>query len=175
MRIGLLETLLEMGGRIQIRNKRKKAGEAVGDLIVESSELKGVVIPPTRAPSMIDEFPILSIAAAKAKGTTQMLGLSELRLKESDRLSAIAEGLKICGTQVKIEKNNLIVRGAEKIIPNDAEIKTQMDHRIAMSFLIMGMAANSPIHIDDGDFIKSSFPNFIDNMNKLGGKISKKI
>ncbi len=175
LRTGLLETLLEMGGRIQIRNKRKKAGEAVGDLIVESSELKGVVIPPTRAPSMIDEFPILSIAAAKAKGTTQMLGLSELRLKESDRLSAIAEGLKICGTQVKIEKNNLIVRGAEKIIPNDAEIKTQMDHRIAMSFLIMGMAANSPIHIDDGDFIKSSFPNFIDNMNKLGGKISKKV
>ena len=174
LRIGLLETLLEMGGRIQVKNKRKEAGEAVGDLIVESSELKGVVIPPTRAPSMIDEYPILSIAAAKAKGTTKMLGLSELRLKESDRLSAIVEGLKICGTKVNIEDNNLIVAGSEKIIPKNSEIKTKMDHRIAMSFLIMGMVSNTPIKIDDGDHIKSSFPNFIDNMNKLGGKIFKR-
>lgn len=171
-RAGLYTTLLEMGAKITFANKRDESGEPVADLIVEGSELKGVTVPPERAPSMIDEYPILAAAASCANGTTHMLGLGELRVKESDRLTLMADGLKRCGVKVEVQGDDLIVHGNGKPPQGGATVETAMDHRIAMSFLVLGSASAEPICIDDGSFIATSFPKFIEVMNQLNMKIS---
>jgi len=167
-RTGLIETLLEMGAKLTFANKHEENGEPVADLMIEGSELKGVTVPAARAPSMIDEYPILAAAAACAQGTTRMLGLAELRVKESDRLALMAGGLQRCGVKVEIEGDDLIVHGTGKAPTGNAVIDTAMDHRIAMSFLVLGSAAKEPIRIDDGRFIDTSFPGFVTMMNGLG-------
>jgi 3-phosphoshikimate 1-carboxyvinyltransferase len=172
-RAGLIETLVEMGAKITRTNQRDESGEPVADLVVEGSELKGITVPASRAPSMIDEYPILAMAAACANGTTRMLGLAELRVKESDRLTLVADGLKRCGVKVEIEGDDLIVHGTGQPPSGGAIIETMMDHRIAMSFLVLGSTAREAIRIDDGSFIGTSFPDFSDVMNKAGTKIAE--
>jgi len=130
-------------------------------------------VPPERAPSMIDEYPILAVAAAFASGTTRMRGLSELRVKESDRLAAVARGLQACGVKLEIEGDDLIVHGTGKPPAGGASIAVNLDHRIAMAFLVMGMAAEQPVTVDDGAAIETSFPGFADLMNGLGAKIGE--
>jgi 3-phosphoshikimate 1-carboxyvinyltransferase len=169
LRIGLYDTLLEMGANIKFVNKRVVAGEQIADLQVKYSKLKGVEVPANRAPSMIDEYPILSIASACASGKTLMHGLEELRVKESDRLQAIVDGLKLCGVTCDSGDDWLEVTGGE--VTGGVIIATHMDHRIAMSFLVMGMIAQKAITVDDGEMINTSFPNFVSLMNGLGGKI----
>jgi 3-phosphoshikimate 1-carboxyvinyltransferase len=165
-RIGLIETLLEMGARIEITNRRSSGGEEIGDLIVRHSELKGVEVPAARAPSMIDEYPILAVAAAFARGTTAMRGLEELRVKESDRLEAVARGLKVNGVKYTIEGDDLLVEGGA--VPGGGTVATHMDHRIAMSFLTMGLASEKPVTADDVTMIATSFPEYQDLMAGLG-------
>jgi 3-phosphoshikimate 1-carboxyvinyltransferase len=171
-RIGLIDTLIEMGGSVEILNARVEAGEKVGDLRVKHSHLKGVTVPASRAPSMIDEYPILSVAAAFAEGETRMLGLAELRVKESDRLATMAQGLAACGIDVTEGQDSLIVHGGDKPA-GGVRIPVRLDHRIGMSFLILGMAAKKPVEIDDAEAIATSFPGFVDLMNKLGAAIAK--
>ncbi len=166
-RAGLYETLIEMGADITFDNQRQEGGEPVADLVVKGSKLKGITIPAERAPNMIDEYPVLAVAAACAAGATRMCGLGELRVKESDRLALMADGLKRCGVQVEIDGDDLIVHGMVSP-PGGATIETAMDHRIAMSFLVLGCAAQQPIRIDDGGFIATSFPGFVELMNGLG-------
>jgi 3-phosphoshikimate 1-carboxyvinyltransferase len=170
-RAGLYATLIEMGASIDIRNMRESGGEPVADLVVRSSALKGVDVPAERAPSMIDEYPVLAVAAAFAEGRTVMRGLSELKVKESDRLSAIAIGLNACGAKVEVDGDTLIVEGRGGGPDGGATIETQMDHRIAMSFLVMGLAAREPVVIDDVSMIATSFPTFVDSMRALGALI----
>jgi 3-phosphoshikimate 1-carboxyvinyltransferase len=160
-----------MGASIAIENQRIEAGEKVGDLRVKHSTLKGVTVPAERAPSMIDEYPILAVAAAFAEGETRMLGLGELRVKESDRLGAMARGLAHCGVDVEEGKDWLLVRGTGKKPKGGAKIAVNLDHRPAMSFLVLGMAASAPVGIDDGSPIDTSFPGFADLMNGLGATI----
>lgn len=160
LRDGIITTLREMGGKIEIVNEREVGGEKVGDLIVESSELKGIEIPAHRAPSMIDEYPILAIAAANAKGTTKMNGLAELKVKESNRLLMIAQNLENCGATLKMGDDYLEVQGGVSQTKSIVKIKTAMDHRIAMSFLVMGLTLENGIEIDDSEMIKTSFPTF---------------
>jgi 3-phosphoshikimate 1-carboxyvinyltransferase len=169
-RTGLVDTLIEMGADITVENRRTGGGEDVGDLRVRHSQLKGVRVPPDRAPSMIDEFPVLSIAASFAEGTTRMEGLDELRVKESDRLAAVEAGLRANGVDARSGKDWLEVTGSKA--PGGGTVVTHMDHRIAMSFLVMGMASKSPVTIDDSRFIMTSFPGFADLMNSLGGAIA---
>jgi 3-phosphoshikimate 1-carboxyvinyltransferase len=171
-RAGLIESLIEMGAKITFANQREEGGEPVADINVESGALKGIAIPPERAPSMIDEYPILAVVASCAVGTTRMMGLGELRVKESDRLTLMASGLKHCGVQVEIEGDDLIVHGTGKPPLGGATIETAMDHRIAMSFLVLGCAAERAVRIDDGSFIATSFPGFTAMMNGLGAKIT---
>jgi 3-phosphoshikimate 1-carboxyvinyltransferase len=172
-RIGLIDTLLEMGADIQVLNRREEAGEPVGDLRVRASKLQGVTVPASRAPSMIDEYPILSIAAAFADGETKMLGLAELRVKESDRLGTMAQGLAACGVDVTEGEDSLTVRGSKGAKPKGgATIAVKLDHRIAMSFLVLGLAAQQVIRIDDGAAIDTSFPGFVALMNRLGAAIT---
>ena len=171
-RAGLFETLREMGAAILYENPRQEGGEAVADLIVSGSDLSGIEVPADRAPSMIDEYPVLSIAAACARGTTRMRGLGELRVKESDRLTLMAQGLAQCGVKVEIEGDDLIVHGIGAPPRGGATITTAMDHRIAMSFLILGTRSAEPISVDDGSFIATSFPGFVPMMQKLGAKIA---
>jgi 3-phosphoshikimate 1-carboxyvinyltransferase len=170
-RAGLYATLIEMGAGIDIRNMREEGGEPVADLVVRASALKGVDVPEARAPSMIDEYPVLAVVAAFAEGRTVMRGLSELKVKESDRLSAIATGLLACGAKVVVEGDTLIVGGMPGGPPGGATIATHMDHRIAMSFLVMGLATHEPIAVDDAAMIATSFPNFIESMRALGAVI----
>ena len=168
-RTGLIETLLEMGADIQISNRRNSGGEEIGDLTVRHSELHGVEVPAERAPSMIDEYPILAIAAAFARGKTVMRGLEELRVKESDRLQAIARGLEQNGVAFEIEKDDLIVdRSGSNGVPGGGRVSTHMDHRIAMSFLTMGLASRQPVTVDDATMIATSFPEYRDLMAGLG-------
>jgi 3-phosphoshikimate 1-carboxyvinyltransferase len=171
-RAGLIETLIEMGAPITLADRRDEGGEPVADLIVKAGALKAVTVPPERAPSMIDEYPILAVAAACAAGTTRMRGLGELRVKESDRLALMAEGLKRCGVKVEVEGDDLIVHGDGAPPEGGTTVATSMDHRIAMSFLVLGMASRQPVRIDDGAFIATSFPDFTGTMNRLGGRIS---
>jgi 3-phosphoshikimate 1-carboxyvinyltransferase len=171
-RIGLFETLIEMGGSIEILNRDEQAGEPVGDIRVKASRLKGVSVPAARAPSMIDEYPILAVAASFAEGNTVMQGLAELRVKESDRLGAVARGLAACGVAVSEGKDSLTVTGRGKKPAGGAKIMADLDHRIAMAFLILGMAAERPVAIDDGSPIDTSFPGFMTLMNRLGGRLS---
>lgn len=172
LRTGLYETLQEMGGDIAFINERIVAGEKVADIRVKHSVLRGVEVPEERAPSMIDEYPILSIAASVAEGATVMKGLQELRVKESDRLSAVAEGLKACGVKVQETEDTLTVRGIAGAVTGGGLVKTHMDHRMAMSFLIMGMVSERPVTVDDAGMIATSFPVFIELMNNLGADIA---
>lgn len=172
-RTGLFTTLLEMGADLQL-TPTPAAGEARATLTVRATALKGIDVPADRAPSMIDEYPILAIAAACAVGTTRMRGLGELRVKESDRLAMMANGLKSAGVHVEIDGDDLIVHGTGRPPHGGCTIATAMDHRIAMSFLVLGMVSETPIEIDDGSFIETSFPHFTDLMNQAGAVISIK-
>ena len=177
-RTGLLLTLQEMGGRIDILNPRNAGGEDVADLRVRSSELRGVTVPAARAPSMIDEYPVLAVAASLAEGETLMQGLEELRVKESDRLAAVARGLEANGVDCTEGEATLAVRGRPggKGLgggPNGAgTVKTHLDHRIAMSFLVLGLATEKPVTIDDQAMIATSFPEFMGLMTRLGAEIA---
>lgn len=170
-RIGLVETLIEMGGDIEITDRVEKNGEEVGTITVKSSALKGVNVPASRAPSMIDEYPILSVAAACAKGETVMNGIEELRVKETDRVAAMEAGLEACGVNVTSNESQMIVSGNRDAIKGNATITTHMDHRIAMSFLVLGLVAQDDITIDDISMIDTSFPTFIDQMVQIGADI----
>ncbi len=167
LRTGLLTTLREMGATIEALEKRDDGGEEVADLRIRTSVLKGVDVPPERAPSMIDEYPVLAVAASFAEGITRMRGLKELRVKESDRLVATAEMLRANGVGVEIEGDDLIVQGKGRP-PGGGEVKTHMDHRIAMAALVMGLASENPVRIDDGAFIATSFPGFVELMRSVG-------
>jgi 3-phosphoshikimate 1-carboxyvinyltransferase len=173
-RIGLIETLREMGADITLGGRREEAGEPVADLRVRGGRLTGVEVPAARAPSMIDEYPILSVAAALAKGSTVMRGLGELRVKESDRLAAVATGLRACGVEVEDGPDHLAVHGGPGRPRGGAEIAANLDHRIAMAFLVMGMVAAKPVSVDDGSPIETSFPGFATLMNGLGARIAPK-
>jgi 3-phosphoshikimate 1-carboxyvinyltransferase len=172
LRTGLLTTLREMGAQILLENEREFGGEMVADLRVRHSALKGVEVPAERVPSMIDEFPILSIAAAFSEGRTVMRGLEELRVKESDRLAAIASGLSACGVRIEETADSLAIegRGGDGVI-GGGPVETHMDHRIAMSFLILGLASRDPVSVDDGTMIATSFPDFETLMSGLGATI----
>lgn len=174
-RTGLILTLQEMGAKIDVLNARQAGGEDVADLRVRHSELKGVTVPEERAPSMIDEYPVLAVAAAFAEGETVMNGLDELRVKESDRLSAVANGLKLNGVDCDEGEMSLRVRGRPdgKGLGNasDAAVTTHLDHRIAMSFLVMGLVSEHPVTVDDATMIATSFPEFTDLMTGLGAEI----
>ncbi len=171
-RIGLYTTLQEMGADIEFQNKRIEGGEPVADLVVKGTgSLRGIDVPEDRVPSMIDEFPILAVAAACAEGTTNMKGLKELRVKESDRLLMMANGLKACGINLEMGEDSLKINSNGKSCMGGAHIETALDHRIAMSFLVLGTTSEEPIEIDDAAPIKTSFPNFIELMNDLGADI----
>ncbi len=170
-RTGLFETLREMGGDLQITNERTEGGEPVGDITATYTGLRGVVVPGARAPSMIDEYPVLAVAAACASGTTRMLGLAELRVKESDRLSATAALLGVNGVRVEMEADTLAVHGGNAV-PGGGLVATHMDHRIAMSALALGLASREPVRVDDSGFIDTSFPGFADLMRSLGAIIA---
>jgi len=167
LRTGLLTTLREMGASIEELEKRDDGGEEIADLRVRTSALKGVDVPPERAPAMIDEYPVLAVAASFAEGTTRMRGLKELRVKESDRLTATAEMLRANGVAVEIEGDDLIVQGRGRPA-GGGEVKTQMDHRIAMAALVMGLGTDNPVRIDDSAFIATSFPGFVELMRSAG-------
>ncbi|MEY4706402.1 MAG: 3-phosphoshikimate 1-carboxyvinyltransferase [Pseudomonadota bacterium] len=168
-RTGLIQTLLEMGAKIEVRNRRTSGGEEIGDLVVRHCELKGVEVPADRAPSMIDEYPILAVAAAFATGKTAMRGLEELRVKESDRLEAVALGLMLNGVRYEIEGDDLLIEGmGPDGVPGGGTVPTHMDHRIAMSFLTMGLASQQPVTVDDVTMIATSFPEYQDLMKGLG-------
>ncbi len=173
-RTGLIETLHEMGAGLRILNPRNSGGEIIGDMRAETSALRGVVVPASRAPSMIDEYPVLAVIAAFAEGTTRMEGLAELRVKESDRLAAVAEGLAACGVTVRAGEDWLEVEGSGGApVPGGAEVKTHMDHRIAMAFLVLGLNAQAPVRVDDGAMIATSFPEFATLMRGLGAQIAE--
>jgi 3-phosphoshikimate 1-carboxyvinyltransferase len=167
LRTGIITTLLEMGARIRIENQQLQAGEIVGDIIVESSNLQGVEVPANRAATMIDEYPILAIASANASGTTIMRGLSELKIKESNRLASTCNNLIKCGVEAKIENDDLIVKGGINQPKTLTTIETAMDHRMAMSFLILGTKLNQGLIIDDSSMIATSFPCFLATSQKL--------
>ncbi len=171
-RSGFVETVREMGGEIELIDLRHEGGEPVADLRVRSSALKGLRVPPERAPSMIDEYPMLACLAAFAEGETRMEGLSELKVKESDRLAATEAGLKACGVEAYVEGDDLIVRGAGGEVKGGGLVKTHMDHRIAMAFLTLGLGARSPVTVDDTAMIATSFPSFAALMSSLGAVFS---
>jgi len=172
LRAGLYTTLIEMGADITFENQRDLSGEPTADIRVRHSKLSGVTVPPARVPSMIDEFPILSVAASFADGPTFMSDLDELRVKESDRLAAIVAGLQAAGVDVEMGENTLLVRGRTDRKPKGGcMVTTHLDHRIAMSFLVMGMATLEPVMVDDADTINTSFPGFGDLLNSLGADI----
>lgn len=174
LRTGLFTTLQEMGADLVISNVRESSGEQVGDITARHSPvMKGVVVPPERAPAMIDEYPILAVAAAFASGETIMRGVGEMRVKESDRIALTAAGLEACGVDVEEEPEGFIVRGTGQAPRGGAMVETHGDHRIAMSHLILGMAAQSPVSIDEPGMIATSFPGFADMMRGLGGTIGE--
>ena len=171
-RVGLIETLIEMGADIAIDNRRKVGGEDVGDIRARASRLKGVTVPKGRAPSMIDEFPILAVAAAFAEGDTLMEGIGELRVKESDRIAAIVAGLVANGVVAEEGPESLLVHGGAPST-GGGTVATKLDHRIAMSFVVFGLAAAKPVTIDDASPIATSFPEFIPLMTGLGAKLDE--
>jgi 3-phosphoshikimate 1-carboxyvinyltransferase len=172
LRTGLFDTLTEMGAELSLLQERIEGGEPVADLRLRTSALRGVEVPAERAPRMIDEYPVLAVAAAFAKGRTVMHGLGELRVKESDRLSAIVQGLTACGVSVAVDGDTLAVDGLGAPPAGGAEIAAKLDHRIAMAFLVLGLAARRPVRIDDGATIATSFPGFVEAMNGLGASIA---
>jgi 3-phosphoshikimate 1-carboxyvinyltransferase len=170
-RIGLIETLREMGADLVIENLRELNGEPIGDVRVRYSQLTGVTVPAERAPSMIDEYPVLAAIAATARGETRMLGVGELRVKESDRLSATAAGLEACGVRVEADAETLTVHGGNRVIGNGQSgnaIVTNLDHRIAMAFAVLGLVSRDGVLLDDAAPIATSFPDFVPLMNGLG-------
>ena len=171
-RIGLIDTLIEMGADISIINDTVSGGERLGDVVVKSSELTGVTVPASRAPSMIDEYPVLAVAACFAKGTTRMEGIGELRVKECDRLAVVSDGLLANNVAVRSGSDWMEVDGAGQV-KGGGFVKTAMDHRIAMSFMVLGLCTQEPVSVDDGNIIATSFPEFEDLMNGLGCKISE--
>jgi 3-phosphoshikimate 1-carboxyvinyltransferase len=171
LRTGLFTTLREMGAAIEHSEVRGDTGEPMAQLRVRASKLRGVEVPAERAPSMIDEYLVLAVAAAFAEGTTIMRGLQELRVKESDRLEATAAMLRVNGVRVEISGNDMMVEGRGHV-PGGGLVATHMDHRIAMSALVMGLAADHPVKVDDTAFIATSFPDFIPMMRRLGAEFS---
>ncbi|MFM9938371.1 MAG: 3-phosphoshikimate 1-carboxyvinyltransferase [Hyphomicrobiaceae bacterium] len=169
-RTGFYTTLSEMGGDVAFLDKREEGGEPIADIRVRYNRLKGVRVPAARAPSMIDEYPILSVVAAFADGETRMEGLAELKVKESDRLAATAAGLDVNGVQSKIDGDTLIVVGGVGKAKGGGRVVTHMDHRIAMAFLILGLASDQPVEVDDMTFVATSFPEFRALMEQLGAK-----
>ncbi len=175
LRTGLFTTLQEMGGDLVISNVREESGEQVGDITARHSALKGVEVPPERAPSMIDEYPILAVAAAFADGATAMRGIGEMRVKESDRIALMAAGLASCGVGVEEEPEGLIVVGSARgnhAVVGGGRVTTKGDHRIAMSHLVMGLASEEPVAVDEPGMIATSFPGFVELMRGMGAEIS---
>jgi 3-phosphoshikimate 1-carboxyvinyltransferase len=170
-RVGLLETLREMGAEIEFLDLRNEGGEPVGDLRVKAGPLHGVRVPPERAPSMIDEYPTLAVIAAFAEGETRMEGLAELKVKESDRLAATAAGLAACGVEARVEGDDLIVNGRGDV-KGGGMVEAHMDHRIAMAFLVLGLGADTPVAVDDTSMIATSFPGFAHLMTSLGADLA---
>jgi 3-phosphoshikimate 1-carboxyvinyltransferase len=171
-RTGLIETLLEMGGDITIADRRTVGGEEVGDLRVRSSKLTGVTVPPERAPSMIDEYPVLAVAAAYAAGDTLMEGIGEMRVKESDRIAAVLAGLRANGITAEDTPESLLVHGNDTVA-GGGTVETKLDHRIAMSFLVLGLASEKPVTIDDARPIATSYPEFRNTMTGLGANFAE--
>lgn len=176
-RTGLITTLQEMGGDLTITNRRLEGGEELADIVVKSSRLKGITVPAERAPSMIDEYPVLAVAAAFAEGVTTMPGLHELRVKESDRLAAVVDGLDANGVENEHGKDEdgedwLKVVGNPGAVPGGGTVVTHLDHRIAMAFLVMGLASANPVTVDDGRVIATSFPAFEGLMSDLGARFT---
>ncbi len=171
-RIGLFHTLQQMGADIRFENERQAAGEPVADLRVVGGPLTAIEVPAERAPAMIDEYPILAVAAAAAKGRTVMRGLGELRVKESDRLAAVARGLAACGIAVEQGPDSLAVEGCAGRPPGGGRVASELDHRIAMAFLVLGLVADRPVTIDDGGPIGTSFPGFEALMTSVGGRFT---
>ncbi len=168
-RTGLFTTLIEMGGKITFENQRQECGEDVADIRAQYSELVGIEVPQDRAPSMIDEYPILCVAAACAQGHTIMRGIEELRVKESDRIHVMVQGLKKCNVNVTEHPDGMTI--SHSSVKGNVTIETHLDHRIAMSFLILGLISQKTITIDDASVIETSFPDFVLLLNKLGAKI----
>jgi 3-phosphoshikimate 1-carboxyvinyltransferase len=161
-----------MGAKITYEERRDPIGEPIADLVVSASKLKGANPPAKRAPAMIDEFPILSVVAAFAEGETRIVGAAELRVKESDRITMMVDGLRACGVDAEELPDGLVVRGnGPKSVKGGASIRTLGDHRVAMSFLVLGMAAKEPVTVDDADMIATSFPGFAELMRGLGADI----
>ena len=177
LRTGLFTTLQEMGADLVISNVRESSGEQVGDITARySPDMRGVIVPPERAPAMIDEYPILAVAAAFAEGSTVMRGIGEMRVKESDRIALTAAGLRACGVTVEEEPEGMTVvgtKGGDHPVRGGGRVITHGDHRIAMSHLILGMAAREPVEIDEPGMIATSFPGFADMMRGLGGTIEE--
>ncbi|WP_372782290.1 3-phosphoshikimate 1-carboxyvinyltransferase [Phenylobacterium sp.] len=174
LRIGLLETLGDMGADLSVTNVREEGGETVADVTARHSELTGVEVPPERAPSMIDEYPILAVAAAFAQGPTVMRGIGEMRVKESDRIALMAAGLAACGVGVEEGPDSLTVVGSVRAnhgVAGGARVATHGDHRIAMSHLILGLASDQPVAVDEPGMIATSFPGFLTLMRALGAEI----
>ena len=174
LRVGLLDTLGEMGADLTVTNVREEGGESVGDITARYSQLTGVVVPPERAPSMIDEYPILAVAAAFARGATVMQGIGEMRVKESDRIALMAQGLTACGVGVEEGTDSLTVVGSVRAnhgVAGGARVTTHGDHRIAMSHLILGLASADPVAVDEPGMIATSFPGFTALMRSLGAEI----
>jgi len=172
LRTGLMDTLKEMGADLRVINSGKNTGEPIGDIYVKYSQLRGVDVPVTRVSSMIDEYPILAVAAACAEGVTRMEGLGELRVKESDRFGAIVSGLSACGVKTEADGDNIIVNGCGGRVPGGAMIAANLDHRIAMAFLVLGAASKSPITVDDVSAIATSYPAFLNHITGLGANLS---
>ena len=169
-RNGIYLTLQEMGADLVMENPRNEGGEPVADLRVRHSPLRGIAVPPERAASMIDEYPVLAALAALAEGVTVMRGIKELRVKESDRIDAMARGLEACGVRVEETEDSLSVHGMAQV-PGGATVQTHIDHRIAMSFLCLGLGARKPVTVDDAGPIATSFPSFHDSMRAIGAHI----
>ncbi|MDO9078428.1 MAG: 3-phosphoshikimate 1-carboxyvinyltransferase, partial [Brevundimonas sp.] len=169
LRTGLFETWREMGADLTVSNRRMAGGEEVGDVTARHSALRGVVVPPERAASMIDEYPVLAAVAAFAEGATVMRGIGEMRVKESYRIALMAAGLTACGVRVDEEPEGFTVFGGP--VRGGATVTTHGDHRIAMSHLVMGLAADEAVTVDEPGMIATSFPGFVELMRGLGGEI----
>lgn len=174
LRMGLYETLLEMGAKLTYEERRDPIGEPIADLVVRTSTLNGVTPPVRRAPSMIDEFPILAVVAAFAEGETRITGAAELRVKESDRIALMVEGLRACGIEAEELPDGMIIHGrGRKGVRGGAHIRTMGDHRVAMSFLVLGLASKEPVTVDEAEMIATSFPGFVECMTALGADIAE--
>jgi 3-phosphoshikimate 1-carboxyvinyltransferase len=170
-RTGLIDTLIEMGGDIAIENRRNVGGEEVGEIHVRASRLRGIAVPPERAPSMIDEYPVLAVAASFAEGDTFMQGIGEMRVKESDRVATVLAGLRANGVTAEDTPESLTVHGMAKV-PGGGMVATHLDHRIAMSFLVMGLASEQAVTVDDARPIATSYPEFRSLMTGLGASFA---